>query len=100
MPPTMVDARFPALSTQLPVADWEAPCMSRVVEEDDESTPERASVHVNETVTLTLFHPNKFAGGDLVPLMTGVVRSTLIPLSVALAALPARSAQEPVTDWP
>ncbi len=100
MPPTMVDARFPASSMQLPVADWDAPCMSRVVEEDDESTPERASVHVNETVTLTLFHPNKFAGGDLVPLMTGLVRSTLILVSVVLAGLPARSKHVPVADWP
>lgn len=98
MPPTTVDARFPAWSTQLPVADWEAPCTSRVVEDDDESTPERASVHVNDTVTLTLFHPNEFASGDLVPLRTGLVRSTLILVSVVLAGLPARSKHVPVAD--
>ncbi len=65
----------------------------------EKATPESESVHVNETVTLALFHPKEFGPGDLKPLITGGVRSMLIGLSVAPAVLPARSVHVPVTDW-
>ncbi len=62
-------------------------------------TPDNASEHEKLTVTGTLFQPLAFGATDLELVMTGGVRSTYTPLSVALAELPARSAQVPVTDW-
>jgi len=96
---TIAAAKLPAWSTQIPLTDW-APAVSKTVGVDREPIPESASVQVNETVTLALFHPNEFAPGDLDPLMTGEVRSTLTLFSVTLAGLPARSTHDPVTDWP
>ena len=64
------------------------------------STPDNASAHVQWIVTAVLYQP--FAFGDVVgaPDSVGAVLSTLMPLTVAVAVLPARSAAVPVTDWP
>ncbi len=42
------------------------------------ATPESASVQLNVTVTLPLFHPKEFGDGDLEPVITGGVLSILI----------------------
>ncbi len=66
--------------------------------DDKLNTPDRASEHVKLTVTRTLFQPFTLASGDLEPATTGGVRSTLMPVSLAMATLLARSTQVPVTD--
>ena len=62
---------------------------------ETESTPDNASVHVKLTVTGTLFQPCVLASGDLEDAMIGVVKSTLIPMSITVTELPARSAHIP-----
>src|SRR6266542_4054977 len=110
MPPTVAgEAVLPALSTQAPpfVTDWSAPSLVSVapatvsVAMSDWTEP--ASAQLKETVTSVLFQPLAFASGLRLPLITGAVLSTLMPLTVAgEAALPALSTQSPllVTDWP
>ncbi len=52
------------------------------------------------TVTLTLFHPNTLARGDLDPVMVGAVLSMLIPPIVKDTLFPALSTHKPVRDCP
>ena len=63
-------------------------------------TPASGSVHANDTVTETLFHPNTLAGGVLDPERFGAVLSMLIPPTVAEAVFPALSAHDAVRDCP
>src|SRR5690242_19865796 len=51
------EAELPALSVQVPLAVWFAPCDENVTGLVTEATPEVASVQVNVTVTFVLFHP-------------------------------------------
>src|SRR5688572_20864003 len=62
-PLTVVLAEFPASSTAFPLADCPAPSPVRVVFGPQDATPERLSLHVNETVTSVLFQPFVFASG-------------------------------------
>ena len=56
-----------------------------------EAVPESASVHENCTVTSELFHPKLLASGACEPVMTGGVRSMLMPATVAEEMFPATS---------
>lgn len=98
MLPTVADAELPARSMHVPVTDC-GPSVSRVVGVERVSTPDSASVHVKDTVTVELFHPNEFAPGVLEPVIDGRVRSMLMSLSLVLAGLPARSTHVPLTVW-
>src|SRR5712691_11549866 len=62
------------------------------------STPERASVQVNETLTSVLFQPLPLAAGVAVAVTAGGVRSMLI-VTLAEAVLPALSTAVPLTVW-
>jgi len=68
--PTVAEAELPAWSIQVPVTDC-GPSRSKDVGVDKMSTPESASEHVNDTVTVELFHPKEFAPGVLEPLIEG-----------------------------
>lgn len=64
-------------------------------------TPAVASVMVPDTVTLTIFpFGGQSADGLAEAVITGGVLSTLIPLTVDVAELPAKSVQVPLTDCP
>src|SRR5207253_353450 len=100
MPETVAGlAPLPALSTQLPVTDWPAPSVLRVVGASELATPERASLQVKLTVTAVLFQPAALAAGDRLPLIDGAVRSMSMAETVAPAELPALSRQVPERDW-
>ncbi len=74
MPPTVADATFPALSVHVALRDWFAPSVETICGLTGPAfTPERASVQMNETVTLALFQPFELAEGDLEPVRTGSV---------------------------
>src|SRR5205807_2505674 len=98
-------APLPALSVQPPVfvTDWCVPSAVTVAPSTVSlASPDKASAHVNETVTFSLFQPVAFAAGERLPAIAGLVLSMLMPPTVAeLALLPALSAQPPlfVTDW-
>ncbi len=91
-------AEFPALSMHVPVTDWPPPS-PRFELDGVLNTPERASVQVKLTVTVTLFQPLVLAPGDLELVIRGAVLSMLIPPTVAEDVLPALSVQLPLADW-
>ena len=61
---TPVVAVFPALSLAFPEIVCFAPSVATVWGEGQPATPDVASEHVKVTVTLELFQPFAFAGGD------------------------------------
>ena len=63
-------------------------------------TPDKESEQVKTTGSLLFTQPLRFGGRSSEPVMVGGVRSMFTLVSVKLAVLPARSAQEPVTDCP
>src|SRR6478609_1306617 len=92
---------LPALSAT--VAETVCPTPSVVISAfagTGPARPDRVSSAAQTWVTLVLYQPLTF--GKLVgaALRFGAVLSTLIPLTVALAALPALSVAVPVTLWP
>lgn len=62
------------------------------------SSPDRASLHRNVTVTVPLFQPFRLGEGSWEAEMVGGVRSMLMSLTVAEAELPALSVQVPAAD--
>ena len=92
-------AELPALSRQTPVTDCPAPSPS-VESGGDVQTPERASVHVKLTVTVTLFHPFRPGPGDFELVIEGGVLSILIPETVPEPVLPALSMHVALRDCP
>src|SRR5712691_2250004 len=62
------------------------------------STPERASVQVNETLTSVLFQPLPLAAGVAVAVTAGGVRS-MLTVTLAEAVLPALSTAVRLTAW-
>jgi len=98
IPATVEDAELPALSVHVPVRDWLLPSEETTWLPETESTPEKSSVHVNETVTSPPFQPFELAEGDRDPVRSGELRSMLMPPTVVLALFPARSTQDPVAD--
>src|SRR5947207_1095966 len=103
MPPCWSVALLPALSMQVPVADWFAPSVAIVCESAAATTPDSASEHVQSSFTDVAFQPAPFAAGVWPEnAIAGAVLSMLIPDTVAAAAVfPALSVQAPVfvTDW-
>src|SRR6266852_4788505 len=99
---TVALARLPALSATVPLADWWSPSVS-VMSDGQLATPESASAQVKWTTTFSLDHvpvvygaPESFVTDAEI---VGAVRSTLMPVKVALAALPARSVAVPTATW-
>jgi len=92
-------AEFPALSRQLPVTDWPEPS-PRVVGGVTLNTPDKLSVQVKLTVTVTLFQPLRFGPIDLELVIAGGVLSMFIPVTEAEATFPALSVHVPAVDWP
>src|SRR5205807_2519080 len=83
---------LPALSVQVPgPAVWAVPSALSVTGAVQKSIVDRASAPVKVTVTSVLFQPCEFASGNWAAEAVGAVLSMLIPLTVALALLPARS---------
>ena len=56
-------------------------------------------VHSKVTVTLELFHPFAFAGGDAVALILGGVKAIFKDTLAGVEGFPARSVAVPTTDW-
>jgi hypothetical protein len=80
----------------VPVADWFAPSAVRVKLTVEETTPESASEQFQVSVTSVLFQPFAFAGVRLANVITGEVRSILIPVfEIAGLVFPALSVQVP-----
>src|SRR5438128_11854788 len=103
MPPMVTGAAaLPALSMQVPVADWLAPSVEIVTGFATVATPERSSVQVKLTVTFWLVQAPLVYGlpSAVVALAftTGGVSSMLMPAWAVVAVFPARSAQAPVAD--
>jgi hypothetical protein len=93
---------FPALSVQVPEADWLAPSLLSVTGFVHEATPEPLSVPVKLTVTSVLFQPWAFGPGEALALAVGGVLSILTAGDVNVLLLPAASVTvtAPVTDAP
>src|SRR6476659_4020730 len=64
------------------------------------SRPERASAAVQCTVTPSRYQPLALGPSGAAPVRVGATVSTLIPVTVAEAVLPATSVTEPVTEPP
>lgn len=56
-------------------------------------------VHSKVTVTLVLFQPFAFAGGDAVALILGGVKAIFNETLAGVEEFPARSVAVPATDW-
>jgi hypothetical protein len=93
---------FPALSVQVPEADWLAPSLLSVTGFVHEATPEPLSVPVKLTVTSVLFQPWAFGPGEALALAVGGVLSILTAGDWNVLLLPAASVTvtAPVTDAP
>ena len=63
-----------------------------------ESTPDRPSAQLNETVTLMLFHPYEFAAGEADPVIVGFVLS-ISTSKLGVTTLPASSAVATWSVW-
>src|SRR2546422_9061694 len=91
---------LPALSATLADADRLSPSpMTMLSAGQVPSMPDSASEQVQCTVTLPLYQPLLVGALVGAPDRVGGVLSTLMPLTVALWSLPARSSATPVTDW-
>src|SRR3972149_2611356 len=78
IPPWVSEAVFPALSVQVPIADWPAPSVVTVWLALAETTPESAAGRDPLTVTLVLFQPLALGVVRLANVMIGLVLSSLI----------------------
>ena len=74
---------LPALSVQVPEADWPEPSLLNTTAGSQKSFPERASEPLKLTVTSVLFQPASFGAGEIDAAAVGEVLSMLIPLAVA-----------------
>jgi hypothetical protein len=92
-------AEFPALSVQVPVADWPAPSL-REVGGGLLNTPDKLSEQAKLTITVTLYQLLEFGLDERELVSVGGVLSMLIPDTVADFALPALSVHVPLADWP
>jgi hypothetical protein len=94
MPLTVAQPVLSARSVHEPVADWPAPSsFSTTSPSQFKSMPEvRLSDPSHVMITSVLFQPLALAAGETLAVTTGGVLSMLIPLAVAEALLPARSA--------
>jgi len=86
---------LPALSVQVPEADWPAPSAARTAGAVQLAIPESASLPVNVTVTSVLFQPLAFAPGLALALAVGGVLSMLTECDAAGLMLSALSVQVP-----
>jgi len=91
---TDADAVFPATSVAVPGICWLEPSVDTVTGDGQLATPDSASLHAKVTVTLELFQPLAFGGGEGVAVIVGGVLS-MLNLTLALAVLPALSVAVP-----
>src|SRR5262245_29498577 len=96
----VTDAVLPARSVVVPVTVWSAPFVETIRSGGQVLTPDSASPHVKCAVTGPVFQPAAFGGGVSATPIVGGTRSMLMPLTVAVPTLPARSTACPVADWP
>src|SRR5919112_4186182 len=94
MPLTVLVAVLPALSVQLAVADRLAPSPVTTSSAGWATGPDSASVHDQLTVTSPVCQPSAKEA-----VSTGLALSTLMPVALALALLPAASVAVPEADW-
>jgi len=78
IPLTVVEAVFPALSVQVPVADCPDPELPSIVGLVTDAMPDRESEQVKVTVTGLLFQPLPFGPGLAEPAIVGCVLSIFI----------------------
>src|SRR4051794_9201954 len=91
---------FPALSETDAEAVWPSPSVNRTESAGlSPERPERASSADQVCVTLLLYQPFPFGFVVGAALRFGAVLSTLMPLTEALALLPALSTAVPSTFW-
>jgi hypothetical protein len=100
IPFTVAVAELPARSDTVPLALWLPPSVSITgAGQASGANPDPLSVHVKVTVTLLEFQPLAFGAGEAVAVIVGRVSSMLIPLTVAVAELPALSTAVPLALW-
>src|SRR5437870_2216167 len=104
--PTVVVAVLPATSVAVPVTDWFAPSVLRVLSAEQPPRVAMAvsvSEQVNRTVTGPLYQPLAFGLVVAAPVMLGARLSTLNvrlwPAPVLSSTLPALSLLQNVTVW-
>ena len=95
MPDTVVVVVLPALSVHVADAARFAPSPVTMLGAGVAVTPEPPSVHTQVTVTSALLQPVALG----VPVSAGPVLSTLTPVTLAVALLPAASVAVPVAVW-
>jgi hypothetical protein len=101
MPPFVAEVlTFPALSMQVPLADWFAPSVDSSTAAEQEAIPDSVSVPLKLTVTLVLFQPFAFGAGDAVADALGAVLSMLTVAVAGALTLPALSVQVPLAACP
>jgi hypothetical protein len=86
---------LPALSVHVADADRFAPSPVTVLGGGEPAAPEPPSVHTHVTVTSSRLQPVVLG----VPVSAGAVLSTLTPVTLAVALLPAASVAVPVAVW-
>src|SRR4051794_14443818 len=100
MPVTLAVVELPALSLTVASAPRSAPSPVTVLfAGQPPSIPERSSEQVQCTVTSPLYQPVPFGPVVAAPVSTGAVLSTLMPVTVYEAVLPAASETSPEADW-
>jgi hypothetical protein len=101
MPVSVNVPTLPARSVAEPVAVWAAASAVFVIGlvREPSSIPDNESMAENVTVTLVLFQPLELGATSREAETTGAVLSMLIPVSVNVPVLPARSVAEPVAVW-
>jgi hypothetical protein len=99
IPLTVAEAELPARSWHVPLTDWFASSVERVVGAGGlpGARPESASAHWKLTVTFVLFQPFAFATGVADPEMVGGVLSSLTVSVFAVSTFPALSVPKNVT---
>src|SRR4051794_4175733 len=91
MPLMVVLAVLSALSVTVPVTDWLAALVLRVVGAEEVLTPGVGSPGAKETVTSVLSQPFVFAAGVREPVIVGAVLSSLTVTGALVAVVPALS---------
>ncbi len=102
MPPTLALVVLPALSLTEALAERSTPSPVTTLlagQLPSPVMPERLSLHDQATVTSPLYQPLPLVGPVAEPLSDGAVLSTLMPVTPALALLPAASVAVPLALW-
>jgi hypothetical protein len=99
IPDSVAEDVLPALSRQVPVADWPSPSLLTVDDTLGVIARDKLSPHDQVTATSPLFQSNSLPGVRLVRVITGTVVSMLIARRVLDEVLPATSVHVAVAPW-